>query len=32
MLSADIGWLQECHAWPGLKAVGKVSATREING
>lgn len=31
-LSADIGWLQECHAWPGLKAVGKVSATREING
>ena len=31
-LSADIGWLRESHDWPGLKAVGKITATREING
>jgi predicted transposase YbfD/YdcC len=31
-LSEDIGWLQDHHAWPGLKAVGKISATREIKG
>lgn len=31
-VSADIDWLQESHAWPGLKAVGKVSASREIDG
>lgn len=31
-LSADIDWLQDSHAWPGLAAIGKVTATREING
>lgn len=31
-VSTDIDWLQECHAWPGLKAIGKVTASREING
>ncbi len=31
-LSGDIGWLQERHAWPGLKAIGKVTALREVNG
>jgi predicted transposase YbfD/YdcC len=29
-VSTDIGWLQERHRWPGLKAVGKVTRTREI--
>ena len=28
-VSADIAWLQEHHAWPGLGAIGKVTATRE---
>jgi predicted transposase YbfD/YdcC len=28
-LSADIAWLQEHHAWPGLRAIGKVTAARE---
>jgi predicted transposase YbfD/YdcC len=28
-VSADIAWLQEDHAWPGLAAIGKVTATRE---
>ena len=28
-LSTDIAFLQESHAWPGLKAIGKVSAMRE---
>jgi predicted transposase YbfD/YdcC len=28
-LSPDIAWLQEHHAWPGLKAIGKVTAARE---
>jgi predicted transposase YbfD/YdcC len=31
-LSGDIAWLQDSHAWPGLKAIGKVTATREIEG
>ena len=31
-LSADIAWLQDSHAWPGLKAIGKITATREIDG
>jgi predicted transposase YbfD/YdcC len=26
-VSHDIDWLQEIHKWPGLKAVGKVTAT-----
>jgi predicted transposase YbfD/YdcC len=28
-LSPDIAWLQEHHAWPGLWAIGKVTAARE---
>ncbi len=31
-LSTDIGWLQERHGWPGLAAVGKVTARREEGG
>jgi predicted transposase YbfD/YdcC len=27
----DVGWLQERHDWPGLKAVIMVESTREIN-
>ncbi len=29
MVSSDIAWLQEQHAWPGLATVGKVLRTRE---
>jgi len=29
LVSSDIGWLQEQHAWPGLKAIGKVVRTRD---
>jgi predicted transposase YbfD/YdcC len=28
----DVGWLQERHDWPGLKAVVMVESCREING
>ena len=28
----DVAWLAEAHAWPGLQAVGKVTATRESDG
>lgn len=28
----DVGWLADSHRWPGLAAVGKVTATREIDG
>jgi len=28
-VSTDIGWLQESHRWPGLKAIGKVERVRE---
>jgi predicted transposase YbfD/YdcC len=31
-LSDDIAWLQEHHDWPGLGAVGKVVAEREVDG
>jgi predicted transposase YbfD/YdcC len=31
-VSRDIGWLQEMHAWPGLQAIGKVTARRETAG
>jgi predicted transposase YbfD/YdcC len=31
-LSNDIAWLQAMHDWPGLQAVGKVTATRESGG
>ncbi len=30
LVSADIGWLQQQHAWPGLAAIGRVLRTREI--
>jgi predicted transposase YbfD/YdcC len=30
LVCADIGWLQELHAWPGLAAVGQVVRVREI--
>ena len=30
-VNADIAWLQERHDWPGLQAVGKVTATRIQN-
>ncbi len=28
----DVEWLIESHRWPGLAAIGKVTATREIDG
>lgn len=31
-VSTDIDWLQDLHAWPGLQAVGKITATRELGG
>ena len=31
-VSDDVAWLQEIHQWPGLKAVGKVTATRYQDG
>jgi len=30
LVSSDIGWLQDQHAWPGLRAIGKVVRIREI--
>ena len=27
----DVGWLQERHAWPGLKAVVMVESSRDVN-
>lgn len=30
LVSSDIGWLQQEHAWPGLMAVGRLVRTREI--
>jgi predicted transposase YbfD/YdcC len=32
LITTDIGWLQERHNWPGLSAIGKVTATRETGG
>lgn len=29
---AEVGWLRERHAWPGLAAVGEVERTREVGG
>jgi predicted transposase YbfD/YdcC len=31
-VSDDVGRLQERHAWPGLKAVGQITAQRELGG
>lgn len=31
-ISTDVDWLQERHAWPGLKAIGKITAEREMKG
>jgi len=28
----DVEWLTESHRWPGLATIGKVTATREIDG
>lgn len=25
----EVAWLQECHDWPGLAAIGKIDARRE---
>lgn len=30
LVSADVAWLQERHAWPGLAAIGKVVRIREV--
>ena len=29
-VSHDVGWLQDRHDWPGLKAVGRIEAVREL--
>ena len=31
-IAHDVAWLAETHAFPGLKAIGKVTATREKDG
>jgi predicted transposase YbfD/YdcC len=31
-VSTDIDWLQDSHAWPGLQAIGKITASRESDG
>jgi predicted transposase YbfD/YdcC len=31
-VSEDVAWLQARHAWPGLKAVGQITAQREVGG
>ena len=31
-VSSDVDWLQEAHHWPGLSAVGKVTAIRRKDG
>ena len=31
-VSADVAWLQKWHDWPGLRAVGKVTAHRRKDG
>ena len=27
-ISSDVAWLQKRHQWPGLAAVGKITASR----
>ena len=31
-VSCNIGWLQDLHGWPGLAAVGRIEAVREVGG
>ena len=31
-VSHDVGWLRDRHDWPGLKAVGRIEAVRELKG
>ena len=31
-ISSDVAWLQEKHQWPGLAAVGKITASRQEEG
>ena len=31
-VSHDVGWLQDRHGWPGLKAIGRIEAVRELKG
>ena len=31
-VSCGIGWLQDLRGWPGLAAVGKIEAVREVGG
>ena len=31
-ISDDVAWLQERHQWPGLAAVGKITASRQQGG
>ena len=31
LVSTDIAWLQDQHAWPGLAAIGKIVRTREAS-
>ena len=31
-ISGDVAWLQERHQWPGLAAVGKITASRQEGG
>ena len=31
-VSHDVGWLQDRHDWPGLKAIGRIEAVRELKG
>ena len=31
-VSHDVGWLQDRHDWPGLKASGKIDVVRELKG
>ena len=31
-VSTDIAWLQAHHNWPGLQAIGRIVATREVAG
>jgi predicted transposase YbfD/YdcC len=32
LVAHDVAWLAECHGFPGLAAVGRVTATREVDG